>query len=386
MAVSGSVAIWCPLSKAPPSTQPAPPEFEAHFNYWRIRERSLWARTKAVARSVRSLGRKKPSADFLEVGILLSNPQQVEEICFFVPLKIDLSAVEDCGPKFGNRKIAQGIFNEPLACTLDGKPGASRVELKMTSTNNVRHLCRVHIFTTSDHKIDKSQLLAEHIDGGTLFKITRDAINAASEPQAESNTIYFRIRAPMDGLAHNPFVREIRPADRLLLTGYEVVEYLDFRVNEARTLPDVINRQMGLTANAQLRKVVFLSAVPVSATMSAANAPHHKCRLLEPQIWENYVANGLPDGMIVYHWNKEFNGASDDYSGFIKLHLRKSSIFIIFVSVMILFLLGVGGNLFAAFLQDKFGLFSSNCSLVIDSSPTANSTLNSKSLPADEPK
>ena len=165
----------------------------------------------------------------------------------------------------------------------------------------------------------------------------------------------------------NPFIKVIPPLDRHLHSGHQEIEYIDFRMNEARTLPPAIENRMGAdraTGGAiDFKLVAFLTAVPVHSELSASSAPSHKMRLLEKN-WDDYVDLDLPVGMAVYHWKREaevVRGANaqaapslvpiKDFSAFVKLLTRRSSWKIVIIYLTLAFALGLLGNLTASWLE-----------------------------------
>jgi hypothetical protein len=146
-------------------------------------------------------------------------------------------------------------------------------------------------------------------------------------------------------------VRQIPTPDRLLQSGFNEIEYIDFRLNEARTLPTSIENRMrsdGSKADIKLKLVAFLTAVPVSAELSASNTQFHKLRPLEHQLWSPYVPSGIPEGMMVYHWKRSEQEGIADFSAFVKLQSRRSGRWTFSKYLLIAFLFGVLGNLTAS--------------------------------------
>jgi hypothetical protein len=141
----------------------------------------------------------------------------------------------------------------------------------------------------------------------------------------------------------------------MLLSGYDQIEYLDFRLNEARTLPSKVENRMAgdqPLGAATIKLVAFLTAVPVSAELSVAHSEFHKMRLLENHIWSAY-APGIPPGMVVYHWKRVARPgkAIIDFSAFVKLQIRRSSRSILLKYLLFAFLFGVFGNLAASGIE-----------------------------------
>ena len=213
--------------------------------------------------------------------------------------------------------------------------------------------CRVHKFMQSNGKIDlRVNCWSIKLTEERSLTISNAAISVAcTNLRPASGRVYFRLRIYLDSSKPNAFVRVITPKDSILQSGFDEVEYVDFRFNEARTLPSKIEAMMRqVVTKALISKVAFLTAVPVRATLAASNSEWHKSRLLEHQVWNSYVPSGIPDGMMVYHWKKEVPASTTgivDFSSFVKLQTRKTSIRTMWTYLGIAFCFGVLGNMVA---------------------------------------
>mgnify|MGYP003576241169 CR=1 FL=1 len=357
MLSNGTIAIW-----SVPRQGCAGTLVEAHFNYWRL----------AGGKSIKQRGtgwRKKVADDFLEIGLLFEDVSQIDAIRIFLPTLVKRSMIGDCAPLLALPKFAQGIFNEVLSTTSNAAGAPSCVIL---NNQNGGIFCRVHRFAASSGVIDTSELEIDPQNDGTLLTIPRGAIDVCANvlPLEQS---YFRLRIRLSGSAKlNPFIKVIPPLDRHLQSGHEEIEYIDFRMNEARTLPQPIENlmradRMNGGPNAQpidFKLVAFLTAVPVHSELSASSAPSHKMRLLEKD-WDDYVDLDLPLGMAVYHWKREREreivpgtvvGAPPvfipitDFSAFVKLLTRRSSWKIVLVYLALAFAIGLLGNATASWI------------------------------------
>jgi hypothetical protein len=307
---------------------------EVHFNYWRISADGTFKPTgDNVAR------------DFVEVGVRLINPAQVDTIGIYLPGQH--WEVEDVSTRFVRPDIVQGIFNTQLSGALLHNP--SRVEV---ARPNGDRFCRIHGFPPVNGGIDLGHLTSTTIVDGTLLKITRHALEEVALGLPPLLPAYFRLRAYLDPHAPSPFVKDIVPRDRRFQTGYEVVDYLDFRLNEARSLPTQIEELMraGPGPRVPTTMVAFLTAVPVQANVTTSSLETHKMRLLE-QSWNDYVPGGIPPGMMVYHWKRELKEGErdiEDFSAFVKMATRVSNRKTLLWYLVVAFLFGVAGNLTAS--------------------------------------
>ncbi|WP_024513282.1 hypothetical protein [Bradyrhizobium sp. ARR65] len=343
MATLGSMAAWC-THRAGQNGASA----EIHFNYWRV------AQKRGIFRSA------DPPRDFAEIGALISHPEKIETIRIFLPFSLGDGDLHDCGPHFKRVEIAQGIFNEPLTCNVVGPPGPAHVEL----LKGGERFCRVHLFPAQNNIIDSNQLTRKAENGGTLITVTREALDEICHQLPENCPAYIRLRAFVPEGESSPFVEVTSPKDRFFQSGFDEIECVDFRLNEARTLPQRIESLMRTPPQEHavaLTRVAFLTAIPVAAELTGTSIAAHKNRVLERQIWNDYVGRKLPVGMMVYHWRNERNPVLD-FSAFVKLRIRRSNFRIVLTYLVIAFVFGVLGNLAASGIENWFGSSSSAAS------------------------
>lgn len=336
MAALGSMAAWCTHRTGQDGASA-----EIHFNYWRVAQRGGFFRSAT------------PSRDFAEVGALVANPQKIESIRIFLPFELSDRDLLDCGPHFKSVEIAQGIFNEALTCNSAGPPGPARVEL----LKDGEPFCRVYLFPTQDNRIDASQISLKPQGGGALITVTRQAIDEICHQLPERCPAYIRLRAFLPEKQPSPFVEVTSPHDRFFQSGFDEIECVDFRLNEARTLPHRIESLMRTPVPEHpvpLTRIAFLTAIPVAAELTGTSIATHKNRVLERQIWEKYIGDKLPISMMLYHWRNHTNPVGD-FSAFVKLRIRRSSLKIVLTYLLLAFVFGVFGNLAASRIDSWLG-------------------------------
>lgn len=324
---SKSIAFWCERTAARVEA-----EAEFHVNLWHFSNRKL--------------------SDFIEIGVMPNNPSALSAIRLYLPFPVRREDIKDLGPEFASTELAQGIFNETLSSTK--KPNGKSVELKIGFDT----YCHVHLFSPDNGLIESSELDVSNKDGGALVTITSTALESlARQCNGDTERGYFRLRILPPRHDTRPFVTSIKPKDRAWTSGFEEIEYIDCRLNEARTLPTSIEAYADAAEHglADVSRIVFLAVVPVTSTITSSHAEWHKSRLLETEIWRDYVPHDLDDGMVVYHWRKSFESAAHNtlqgFSAFVKLQTRKTGMWVICVYLVLAFLLGVVGSLTASFVQ-----------------------------------
>lgn len=329
MSTEGSMAVWASPRSTTQSTG------EVHFNYWRI---------SGHKEGVFGSG----AEDIAEIGVLLDSPTDVEEISIFLPAKRACLNISDCAPQFSRVEIAQGIFNELLSCKSVGAPHPQSIELEKVGGGL---LCRVHQFPKVNGVLDPAQLSISDTSNGTIVTVMRKAINESCVNLPAGSAVYFRIRASINSKAEAPFIKVISPKDSAFHSGFDEIEYIDFRFNDTRTLPPQIASELRNTDLVRFRVMAFLTAIPVSANLTSSSSDPHKSRLLEKDVWKDYIPGGLPKGMMVYHWKKSDPNGVDSFSAFVKMQTRKTGIWVLFIYLGFALVFGMVGNLLASAVE-----------------------------------
>ena len=321
MTENNTIAIWCEEAADHKTS------VELHVNLWHFSD--------------------KHHVDFFDLGIMPDDPNALQCIKVFLPIQVAPKEVKDLGPTFRFIEIAQGIFNETLSC--NHSANGKCVELHEENSA----YCQVHIFSQDGDNIDEDELTLKSQANGTLLTITQQALKSLGSQSSDVVRGYFRLRIIPYSRTALPFLTVINPKDRAWNSGFDIIEYIDCRINEARTLPLSIEDAFRASEHgvAKTRLIAFLAVVPVAASVTSSHAEWHKSRLLEKQIWERYVPDGLQDGMVVYHWKKNFDEIKDKrfagFSAFVKLQTRKSTRTIIGLYLSLAIFLGIVGSLTA---------------------------------------
>ncbi|MBS4011918.1 MAG: hypothetical protein KGZ72_14330 [Roseovarius sp.] len=324
-----TIAFWCEKHDATIDTGA-----EFHVNLWHFSS--------------------KKRSDFFEIGVLVDDPSALSAIKIFVPFDLNYDQIRDLGGEFSEPNLAQGIFNEALSPAF--AVNKRSVELLLGG----KTYCGVHVFAAGKNGIDPNELNLKATDGGTLLEITAAAIVSLARQYDDARRGYFRLRLLSKKPSERPFVTYIAPQDRAWTSGFDAIEYIDCRLNEARTLPQSVARAAESSPNgvAETRQVVFLAVVPVVSAITLSHAEWHKSRLLENEIWERYVPAGLDAGMVVYHWRRIFTDLESKplqgFSAFVKLQTRKADFPIIGLYIGLSLLIGVLGSVFGSFALSFF--------------------------------
>lgn len=296
-----SMAVWYSQK------EPGPPaEATLHFNLWHFEPP------------------KGAHQTFLDVGLLLTQHKHVGDIFIYVPTKLS-SDLQDLAPKLNDSDTIVGVFNEPLFRE-DGERDS--IHLKKADDDGAKNLF-ARVWRFEDAEWTKAEPCADI--PGTIIQINAMAMERARNGLPDDANIYFRFRIAFPRPASNPFVRTIKPGDVPLLSGFDRLECVDFRLNESRNLPPTISRMMSDNGNSHftILQIHFLLATDVRADYVSGHRQFHKCRMLESGIWEAYAGTDLPAHMVIYHWKVPHGEGSTapvrDFNAFLKFRIRESN-------------------------------------------------------------
>ena len=171
---------------------------------------------------------------------------------------------------------------------------------------------------------------------------------------------YFLFRLPHKSL-DEVFHRQINVGGLLgrirdLLTSPVLSEKYGYsvRINEARLLPAEINRR-GAFHRQKLKKAVITLSINDAYEVNDRNC--YRIRRLEENLYRTYVPDGYScEDVITYQWNQN---RSDDLQGHFNFYLAISRESIsrtsLFAYMIVLLLMGAGGNALWTLIQLLFG-------------------------------
>lgn len=287
--------------------------YEVHINYWRMKGEKphrKWSGSRGSDVNGKS--------DLLDIGIWINNPEKASGVDIYLPFSVSRSAVSDCSEFLKNPKIAGAIFNESLEIS------QSQSSTLVYARKGDEPQFDIYCFSAERGILAESQLTIKPNGEGTQLSIGEKVFKAASAG-ASSKALYFRIRVALP--FSNPFVNTIPPYDGVLQSGHNEIDYIDFRINDSRSLPRDVEEDLA-RSSASLTKVSFLIAAPISIDLLSNDSTAYKVRVLESEMWGQYV-RGLPEHMVVYHWRRtssdvENHGSISEFSGFAKFAMRRS--------------------------------------------------------------
>ena len=291
-----SIAIW---SKGALNNQS---DVSLHINFWQF-------------------DKSNNIPNFFDIGLRFESIEDQDDLFVFIPVELDKNDIKDLSSLLGESKIATGIFNESLSAKNE-----DNVVTIFTSSDEI--YIKVYKFISDRNGFDEKEIDIELLkDIGTIITIKKKVFERSKANTKSLEKLYFRLRINLPVTKSHCFVKKIKQKDWFLLSGFWEISFMDFRYNEIRNLPKTISRKISDTENSLLKvkRIDFLLVSDISADLAGGHKPFHKSRILEPDIWSDYIKDNIKikNAMVIYHW-KEIAGRKgkefiEDFNAFVKM-------------------------------------------------------------------
>ena len=261
---------------------------EVHFNLW-------------------NLHYKKALPPSLDVGIKIAGMKNYSAVNFFIPFFVEKKEVKDIGKILCSSEILCSVFNEDYMLSHQGND-------KKLLVNDL-----------SGKKIMAIYCLDEHSDISVINKYNGSIITILVPESLRSieETIYIRFRIQSKGFYK--VIKTYNPQNLLLQSAVSVVEAIDFRFNDYKSLNPSLLEQMRRGISYNIRKVHFLllTEADVDITFSSSVA---MARELETDIWNGYFDSISERNIVAYHWkfkSDDCNKLIENCIMFVKTKIHK---------------------------------------------------------------
>ena len=281
---------------------------------------------------------------YVDMAIRIRKIKESKFLHVYVPFSVSEDEIEDVSLLFDDTKILQATFS--AACIVDFKKNACTSEIAY----NGKTVDIVHISTLKYDTVALSQGTLLCVDLGKLQQFL------------DNDEAYFIWRMPHKTLDEifKPRVDVGNALDRLrdLITTPVVSEKYGYsiRINESRLLPEEITR-IGAFHRQKLKKAVITISVDENYELNDSGC--YRIRRLEENLYKDYLpADYRREDVITYQWNQSreqnYQGQFNFYYSITKNSVSKGSMFLYMI---LLFLVGVLGDVISEAIRALFGLF-----------------------------
>lgn len=323
-----SLGFWLEHSKEKSEIKEPKNLIELHINYWSIES--------------------KEKFHYLDIGVKLTlNNSDLDSINFFFPFDLqNQDYMDNLGETICSKdELLELIFNEKLKGTSDGK-NYKDVYFEGLNKDHLRIYKELDIGNGGD-----AVVLTPNNDGTSRLKFSKSLLKADKELSNPPLHHYFRFRLRLSSENVKKLSQNYDPQDRLVVSRFEKIEIIDFRINELRDLPGSVCNV--LNNNYTLKQIHFFLIRDIHDELKLAHADYKRCRLLEKEVWKEYLIFSkkdlvLPSQMIIYHFSegKQKEGVFphidrfNAFAKFARVKITISSLIVFLVSVVILGALG----------------------------------------------
>lgn len=323
---------------------------ELHFNYWSIES--------------------KEKFHYLDIGVKIKSiDNELDSVNFYFPFTIKNNEyMPNLGGVICSKvDLLELIFNEQL----ESKKAEKNYD--DITFKNKEEILRIYKELSAVNQED-CVLLTHNNDGTTRLSFTRSLFKFNDDDLEKKVWHYFRFRLKLTPDNVKKLSQNYAPEDRLLLSRFDKMEIIDFRINELRDLPSSICNV--LNENFTLRRIDFFLIRDIYDELQLSHAEYKRCRLLEKEVWKDYLVFSkkellLPSQMLIYHFcekNQKKDGTYNHlerfnaFAKFSRLQVTPVSIFFFIFSVIILGALG--STLSSLFINNapELNIFNSNYS------------------------
>lgn len=281
-----------------------------------------------------------PTGDsYVDFAVRIRGVKSSALLNVYVPFGVTKDEITDTSLNFEDEGVLRATFS--AACVIDYKKNECTSEIAY----NARTIDLVHIScleyelkplssgTLITVNIEKLREYLANDEAYFLWRMPHKSLNEIFKPHINVGGLLTRLR----DLITTPVVSE--------KYGYSI------RINEARLLPDEINR-IGAFHRQKLQKAVITISIGEDYSMNDANC--YRIRRVEKELYKDYVPECFNcDDAITYQWNQNRNtdmlGHFNFYFDVSRDYVSKMSMFIYMILLMVVGIIG-------GFLEDLIKL------------------------------
>ncbi|WP_312102247.1 hypothetical protein [Pygmaiobacter massiliensis] len=288
---------------------------DVHFNLW-------------------NLHKYKSQPPCLDVGIKLYNPAGYSKIFFYIPFIIEKSDLEDLGQYLKETATLCTVFNDDY--TIE-----QQAQSKILKVENANDRTTMNIYCLD---ISNDVILEQKFDG-TLISFSRPKLLEVS-----NEIEYYRFRINNNCL--NKIIKRYSPKNLFLQSAFSILEAIDFRFNDYRSLPSSLLEEVREKSNYDISKVHFLLVTEADVDLQFSSITP-TARELESNVWNKYYNRLFDNKVVAYHWKfktEKTDKFIENCIMFVKTRVHRCNFLSIGLYILIAGLLAILFNYISHFL------------------------------------
>ena len=280
---------------------------------------------------------------FVDFAVRIRGVKSSVSLHVYVPFSVTKDEITDVSLSFKDEGVLRATFS--AACIIDYKKNECTSEIAY----NARTIDLVHIScleyelkplsngTLITVDLEKLQEYLANDEAYFLWRMPHKSLNEIFKPHINVGGLLTRLR----DLITTPVVSE--------KYGYSI------RINEARLLPDEINR-IGAFHRQKLKKAVITISIGEDYSMNDANC--YRIRRVEKDLYKTYVPKCFNcDDAITYQWNQnrdtDMLGHFNFYFDVSREYISKMSMLLYMILLMVV---GIIGGFLEGLIKLVFGI------------------------------
>lgn len=251
---------------------------------------------------------------FLDFGIMVSDISKLYKINLYVPFEICKFDVKDLGGKISDSKLINAIFNEDYT-VISGISKHCIVRSKDNSNNSFVVYALNESTEINIENCRRSKCRPDNPDNNKDLLGTIIILDIKNLPENKAAVLqdlmkyYFRIRVQVNKEKFSSIRKELKNTNHLN-NAFEGLELVDFRINDIRSCCEEVRERIAVGGKFKFEAMHFLAMREMNDSL-IVEGDHYTCRLLEQDIWNNYIDN-LEDNMLAYHFKVKCTRKDDN--------------------------------------------------------------------------
>mgnify|MGYP005876302105 CR=1 FL=1 len=287
---------------------------------------------------------------FFDFGIYVDDIRKVDTIYLYCPFEVDKNDVHDLGSRLSSDGLVCALFNENYAVT-NGYPKRFFVDCNGCGDNFIIYSLmedsEISIEYCRRDKIKPDFDKAKCSGKGSIICMKVDGLHNNSKSDIkEIYRYYFRIRVIVDKFNLNLITQKIN-GESIFSDSFTSTEVMDFRLNDIRSCCSEVKDRFKNGTHFNFKSIHYL-VMRDAENKVLAEGNTYACRLLEHDIWQQYV-DCLKENIMAYHFKKVSNGnkSAGNLVVVTRFKTKRSNWITILGAFVVALLLGVLGNIFS---------------------------------------
>jgi len=274
--MTSSIALWYEQTQDPAKGERA--KVEVHFNLWRHLV-------------------KKEESNFLDVGLLVENGDEIKTLNLFLPIAFDSTEVIDLSKVLNDDKLLSGVFNDVV------KFGAEIPPNSFTAESKGKHFLTFH-GVDRDHDVARIDYDGGEAECGFQLTFNAEFCRRLHGPGKH----YIRLRFLLSDAAATAFSTKRGGEGGILVSTLWYEEFTELRFNEMRNVPKLVIARMEEPASKLFNVTAAHCFIirDLSFEHVASHGAMQKMRRMEAHLWNGYLPKNLSGinigNMMIYHW------------------------------------------------------------------------------------